>query len=125
MSATYHLDAHSPQWDDRGVGEHSLSVRVRFTPHLPVVRLAGELDLDSEHLLTDALDSIAAAQCPAEVVVLDLSDVRFCDVAGLRAIETCAAILAATDKQLLLYHAPPAVLKLIAITGVARHLTRR
>ena len=123
MSTTHPLDPHSRQHDD--VGEQGLSVKVRFTPHLPVVCLAGELDLDSQHLLADALDAIAAASCPAEIVMLDLNGVRFCDVAGLRAIETCAAIVAAGGQELVLYHSPPPVLKLIAITGIAGHLMRR
>jgi hypothetical protein len=37
----------------------------------------------------------------------------------------CAAALEAADKQLLLHHAPPQMIKLIAITGVARHLVHR
>jgi anti-anti-sigma regulatory factor len=86
-----------------------LTVRIRFTPDLPVVRLAGELDLASLHLLADALDS----------------GVTFCDVAGLRAVEMCASSLEAADKQLVLYATPDRITKLIAITGVARHLVRR
>lgn len=96
-----------------------LDVRIRFTPTLPLVRLAGELDLASEHLLTDALECLAATACPAEMVVLDLSAVRFCDVAGLRAIEGCAVALAATGKKLVLYNPPLAVTRLITLTGVA------
>lgn len=102
-----------------------LDVRIRFTPHLPTVRLAGELDLDSLHLLTDALDAIAASACPADLVVLDLADVRFCDVAGLRAIEMCAATLTAVGKELVLYDTPPQVMKLIEITGVAGKVIHR
>lgn len=106
-------------------GAPLLTVRIRFTPNLPVIRLAGELDVASLHLLADALDSIAAAACSGNLVLLDLSGVRFCDVAGLRAIDMCAAALEAADKQLVLYQAPPQVIKLIRITGVARHLVHR
>lgn len=102
-----------------------LAVRIRFTPSLPVVRLSGELDIASLHLLTDALDSVATASCPGDLVVLDLAGVTFCDVAGLRMIEMCAATLAAADKQLLLYDTPPQITKLIRITGVARHVVHR
>jgi anti-sigma B factor antagonist len=102
-----------------------LTVRIRFTPDLPVVRLAGELDLASLHLLADALDSVAATECTGNLVVLDLSGVTFCDVAGLRAVEMCASSLEAADKQLVLYATPDRITKLIAITGVARHLVRR
>ena len=102
-----------------------LTVRIRFTPNLPVIRLSGELDLASLHLLADALDAIAAASCAGNLVMLDLSGVTFCDVAGLRAIEMCDAALEAADKQLLLYDTPPQITKLIAITGVARHVIQR
>lgn len=101
-----------------------LDVRIKFTPTLPVVRLTGELDLDSAHLLVDALDAIAATSCPADLVVLDLAGVTFCDVAGLRAIETSAAILAAADQHLVLYRPPRRVTRLIAMTGIASGLAR-
>ncbi len=97
-----------------------LDVRIRFTPTLPVVWLAGEVDLSSQHLLTDAVDCIIAASCPAELVVLDLSDVTFCDVAGVRAIKACAVGLAAAGKELLIQHPPPPVTKLIAMSGRLR-----
>ena len=102
-----------------------LDVRIRFTPTLPVVRLAGELDLSSVHLLTDALDAIAAAECPAELVVLDLSELAFCDIAGLRGMEEGGAALRRAGKELMLYHPPTAVVRLIKLTGVARRLTCR
>lgn len=102
-----------------------LTVRIRFTPNLPVIRLAGELDLASLHLLADALDCVAATECTGNLVVLDLSGVTFCDVAGLRALEMCAAALEAADKQLLLYDTPAQIIRLITITGVARHLVHR
>ena len=113
-----------PVGDTADSGE-VLTVRIRFTPDQPVIRLAGELDLASLHLLADALDSVATTECTGNLVVLDLSGVTFCDVAGLRAVEMCAASLEAADKQLLLYKTPDRITKLIAITGVARHLVHR
>lgn len=101
-----------------------LDVRIRFTPTLPIVRLCGELDISSVHLLADALTCIATAACRAEVVVLDLSGVTFCDVAGLRAVETCGDTLQAAGKELVLYRPPHRVTKLISITGVAEGLCR-
>jgi anti-anti-sigma factor len=97
-----------------------LDVRIRFTPTLPVVWLAGEVDLSSQHLLTDAVDCIIAASCPAGLVALDLSDVTFCDVAGVRAMEASAVALAAAGKELLIHHPPPPVTKLIAMSGRLR-----
>ena len=102
-----------------------LDVRIRFAPSLPLVRLTGELDLDSAHLLTDAIESLAAEDFPAELIVLDLAGVRFCDIAGLRAIQWCSTALAATGRQLVLYHPPSAVTKLITTSGVAAGVTIR
>lgn len=103
----------------------ALEVRIQFAPTLPLVRLSGELDLDSLHLLTDAVESIAATACPAELVVLDLAAVTFCDVAGLRALEQCALSLEMLGKQLMLYHLPRAVTRLMTMTGVAQWLPVR
>jgi anti-anti-sigma factor len=102
-----------------------LDVRIRYTPTLPVVRLAGELDMSSVHLLADALASIAAANCPAPLVVLDLTDITFCDISGLQGIEDGGATMAAAGKELLLYHPPRRITKLIEMTGIARTLNRR
>lgn len=102
-----------------------LDVRIRFTPSLPVIRLSGELDLDSVHLLYDALQSLTAAHCPAEMVLLDLTGVTFCDVAGLRGIERCGEVLADSGRELLLYHVPSCVERLMRLTGVATGLQRR
>jgi anti-anti-sigma factor len=102
-----------------------LDVRIRYAPSLPLVRLVGELDVGSAHLLTDAIESLAATQLPAEMVVLDLAEVRFCDIAGLRAIQWCSTALAATGMHLVLYHPPDAVTKLIAMSGMAAGVTIR
>lgn len=110
---------------DESIDSTLLSVRIRFTPSLPVVRLSGELDIASLHLLTDALDSVATASCPGELVLLDLAGIRFCDVAGLRTIEMCAATMAAAGKELVLYETPSQIKKLIKITGVARYVSQR
>lgn len=101
-----------------------LDVRIMFTPSLPVVRLAGELDVDSVHLVRDALDCVASMSSRARLIVLDLSDVTFCDVGGLRGIETCAGILEAEGRQLVLHRLPQRLTRLIALTGVASGLER-
>ncbi|MEZ0579065.1 STAS domain-containing protein [Nocardioides sp. MH1] len=102
-----------------------LDVRIQFAPNLPLVRLVGELDLDSHHLLTDALDAIEAAHCPGDLVVVDLEGVTFCDVAGLRALEHCGHALQLAGKQLMLYHPPRAVTRLMTMTGVAQGFATR
>jgi anti-anti-sigma factor len=115
----------SPTTPAADTDEQVLDVRIRFTPTLPVVRLSGELDLSSVHLLADALGSIAAANCPAPLVVLDLTDITFCDITGLQGIEDGGRMMTAAGKELLLYHPPQRVTKLIEMTGIARSLSRR
>jgi anti-anti-sigma factor len=101
----------------------SLDVRIRFDRRLPLVRLRGELELASQHLLTDAVESVATG-CRAEVILLDLSGVTFCDVAGLRAIDGVAREMEVLGWDVVLYHAPPEMVRLMAMTGVAQRLAR-
>lgn len=103
----------------------ALDVRIRFDPVLPLVRLSGELDLDSAHLLRDALETVRATDAAADMVVLDLAGVTFCDVAGLRVVEACAYNLEMTGQRLLLYRPSRQVTKMIALSGVAAGLERR
>ena len=98
-----------------------LEVDVEFAPGLEVVRLAGELDIGSEHLLTDAIACVAARTTrPPAQVVLDLSGVTFCDVAGLRAIEVSAAALSRAGRRLSVRHPSRAVLRLVALRAETR-----
>ena len=122
MTAT---SSHPPTTPTVDSDENVLVVRIRYTPTLPVVRLSGELDMSSIHLLADALESIATANCPAPLVVLDLTDITFCDITGLQGIEDGGTMLAAAGKELLLYHPPERITKLIDMTGIARTLSRR
>ena len=128
VASSDRAEGRSPEWVDQewaGDGLALLDVRIRFTPSLPVVRLSGELDVASVHLLTDAVDALTAAHCPAELVLLDLTGVTFCDVAGLRGIERCGVDLRETGRDLLLYHVPTCVERLIRLTGLAGALDRR
>jgi anti-anti-sigma factor len=59
-----------------------------------IVHLAGELDLFSAEVCGARLRQVAVARRPPFVVVVDLSEVRFLAVAGIRALlefATCAA----------------------------------
>jgi anti-sigma B factor antagonist len=98
---------------------HCLDVRIRFDRSLPLVRLSGELDVSSAHLVRDAVASSAAAACPSATVVVDLERVTFCDVAGLRALEDAALALAGDGHEMVLYHVPPTVSRVISLAGVS------
>lgn len=96
-----------------------LDVRIRFNPSLPLVRLSGELDVSSAHLVRDAVASLAAASCPSATVVVDLQRVTFCDVAGLRALEDAAVALAMDGREMVLYSVPHSVSRVIGLAGVS------
>lgn len=102
-----------------------LDVRIRFNRSLPLVRLSGELDVSSSHLVRDAVASVATAACPSATVVVDLEQVTFCDVAGLRALEDAATALSREDREMVLYRVPPTVARVISLAGVSGFLVVR
>jgi anti-anti-sigma factor len=61
-----------------------LTTEVVDTP-VPVVRAAGELDIDTAAQLCGAIEE-AATHAPRPRVVIDLTGVSFCDSTGLRAL---------------------------------------
>jgi anti-sigma B factor antagonist len=62
----------------------ALTTEVSDAP-IPVVRASGELDIDSAAQLCGAIQE-AATHAPRPRVVIDLTDVSFCDSTGLRAL---------------------------------------
>lgn len=124
MSATA-PESNRPAAPDPTRPASALDVRIHFTPSLPLIRLAGELDISSLHLLTDALHAITAATGPPDVVVIDLAGVTFCDVAGLRTLEQCGLALEMDGRQLVLHSPPRAVTRLMAVTRIGQGLPVR
>jgi anti-sigma B factor antagonist len=61
----------------------SLEVEVRSDDTAHVVRVAGELDLDTRRQLEEALDGLAK---PPLIVVLDFADLTFVDSTGLKTL---------------------------------------
>jgi anti-sigma B factor antagonist len=92
--------------------EFSLSVRSK--QNATVVKLGGELDLASHHELEDALTP--AIESDAELVVVDLCELEFMDVAGLRALLRAQARADSLGKQLVLAAPPPAIWRLLSLT---------
>jgi anti-sigma B factor antagonist len=84
-----------------------------------ILRLCGELDLDTRDILEPA---VMAAIPTAERVVLDLGDLTFCDSTGL------SMFLAAHDKAeanghtLIIGNIPPNIARLLRVSGVERAL---
>ena len=61
---------------------------IAFTPHPATLRLSGVVDESTHCLLKDALSR--AAQSPEHDLLIDLSEVEFCDLGGVRAIMSVA-----------------------------------
>ena len=61
---------------------------VAFTPHPATLRLSGIIDELTHCFLKDAL--CRAAQSPEHDLLIDLSEVEFCDLGGVRAIMSVA-----------------------------------
>jgi anti-sigma B factor antagonist len=82
-----------------------------------VVSVAGELDLDGEMALRSALSSALRADPLPRLLVLDLSDLTFCDSSGLNLL--LRARLEAEDRSItlrLVCHGAT-VLRLLRTTG--------
>lgn len=63
-------------------------LRIVFTPRPATLRLSGVIDELTHDLLTDALSR--AAQSPTHDLLIDMSEVEFCDLGGVRAIMSVA-----------------------------------
>ena len=96
----------------------ALEVRIDISNPRPAIYLDGELDQDSQSLLTEAVGCVAVTTPPPAQVVLDLSGITFCDVAGLRVLESCAALLRARGRELVIQH-PSAIVARLATLGTA------
>ena len=83
-----------------------------------VVHVRGQLDLDTAHLLVDAVDDVMAGQ-PPPVLVLDLDQVSFFCAAGITALLTVRR-RAASDGCALLVRNPSRITRTVLdIAGLA------
>jgi anti-sigma B factor antagonist len=79
-----------------------------------LLRVTGELDMNTSGQLRQALSSIPN---PGRVVV-DLSGLSFCDSSGLSALLAGHKHLAAAGGQLVLSAVPPRIQKVLELTGL-------
>ncbi|MEU9110119.1 STAS domain-containing protein [Streptomyces xanthophaeus] len=86
-----------------------------------IVHVGGEMDIDRAPLLQEALRTlITQPDCPPDVV-LDLTELTFCDSSGLNALLQ-ARLTAVEHNRRIILHAPnQQVTKLLHLTG-AHHL---
>jgi anti-sigma B factor antagonist len=85
---------------------------------VPVVAAPEEIDITNASALRCAL--LHAAAYGHGTFVVDLTQTRFCDSAGLHALLAGHKRAEAEGRQLLLVLSGPAVLRVLAITGVDR-----
>ena len=85
--------------------------------------LRGELDMYSAPLLERELR--AAANVDAPLVVLDLAELTFMDVTGLRAILDAAREARRTHRTLVIENPRPHIVRLLELTAIDQTLTVR
>jgi anti-sigma B factor antagonist len=93
-----------------------LSVSVRERGQSVVVEVDGELDLASAPELERALRQAWLQE--RGLVVVDLTDLRFIDMAGLRSLLTAQQQAEQEGRQLLLANVPDAVRRVMALAHV-------
>jgi anti-sigma B factor antagonist len=86
-----------------------------------VIEAHGELDLSTAPALAARLDA-ARRHGAVPRVVVDLTDLEFCDSTGLRALLGAATEVRAAGGRLVVIPGGGAVLRLLSITGAAEWL---
>ncbi|MBM0275289.1 STAS domain-containing protein [Micromonospora tarensis] len=84
-----------------------------------LIRVAGEIDSNA-HLLTELVEFLCRA--PRPMVAVDLSAVHFFGAHGVSALLRAGQLAARADGRLTLRHPSPFVRRVLAVTGVTRHL---
>ncbi len=87
------------------------------------VRLSGDLDAGSAGRLSAEFDRLVSAG--AKVLVVDCSEVSFIDSSGLRVLVAASKALEAADGQVFIEGMSATVHRILEITGLLDHYTRR
>ena len=98
----------------------ALRVRTERSEERHLVALRGELDLAAVELVEEEMRAIAAADGP--VLVLDLSGLEFIDSTGIHLLLRLHADSEASGNRLRVVPGPPAVQRVLELTGVDEHL---
>ncbi|MCZ2824471.1 MULTISPECIES: STAS domain-containing protein [unclassified Modestobacter] len=95
-------------------GSEELVVSVDWV-HATIV-LRGELDRDSAHHLTGAVEALAATSHSCWVI--DTAEVTWCDVGGLRGLASAHALAVDSGRELRLTGTPRCVDRLLRLSGL-------
>jgi anti-sigma B factor antagonist len=93
---------------------HGLSCDIASADGETVVTVAGELDLATAPLLADIVDGLRDPGI--DTVVLDVTDLEFCDSSGLSALVRSHRAAEEHGVRVVLRSPPPAVRSLLEIT---------
>ncbi|ADB35364.1 anti-sigma-factor antagonist [Kribbella flavida DSM 17836] len=99
-----------------------LSIHIDHSGPHPLVRLSGDVDIDSSDELTDALKAVLA-EIGARPLVLDLTEVEFMDSSGLGVLVGAHKEATAQGGTLILAAPHPRVAKILRITKLHKVFT--
>ena len=88
---------------------------------IAVLHLAGELDADTADIMRDKLDDLVAR--PEPRIVVDLSELRFCDSMGLSALIGAYLAAEGAGGWVRLAGANPFLRKLVQTVGLTRYMS--
>ena len=89
-------------------------LRITATPRPPGLAIAGEIDEDTYPALVAKLEELAGTG----EIHLNLADVQYCDLAGLRAmIRLAGAGRRGDSRQVVLHEVPPRLQTVLGILG--------
>ena len=97
-----------------------LDVRVGGDDGVRVVRVLGDLDVNSGNRFDRLMEDLLAGR--PTTIVIDLSQVGFVDSCGLRSLITTRARVA-TREALVLREPRPATIRLLELTGLSDEFT--
>src|SRR3954451_2345300 len=90
-----------------------------YRPDVAVLHLKGELDADTAATLHSTLADLLERPVPR--IVVDLSDLKFCDSVGLSAFITSKQVIAARGGWLSFAGANPFLSQLMETVGLSRY----
>jgi anti-anti-sigma factor len=94
----------------------ALSIESEREDGVPVIWLRGELDRLTADDLDSAVRELASKEAPR--LILDVSELEFIDSAGLRSLSRAHNLLLDAQRQLVVRHPSPSVLRLIELVGL-------
>ncbi|MFI7180128.1 STAS domain-containing protein [Streptomyces spororaveus] len=82
-----------------------------------VVHVGGEMDIDRAPMMYDALQAAITEPGGSDEIVVDLSDLSFCDSSGLNALIHAQQTAAEHGRRIVLRTPPPQLRRLLGMTG--------